>query len=140
MPVLNTRAVSSLLAAVIYQRAYTEITKLSSITESPERHVSQRGREPQHGYQALIRAGTVERGPWAETEALTTGSLGVWPSVFEEHARTATQLRKLTERGLTLRNGEPAERRAVATLQLPAAENMLESRFVTACRRRDPLE
>jgi DNA-binding transcriptional regulator GbsR (MarR family) len=62
--------------------------------------------------QALIRAGMVER-QTVRGDRRTYYRIphGAWTTVFEEQARTATKLRRLAERGLTLLNGEPAERR-----------------------------
>lgn len=61
---------------------------------------------------ALIRAGMVERQTLrGDRRTYYRIRPGAWTSVFEEQARTATQLRKLAERGLGLLHGEPAERR-----------------------------
>jgi len=62
--------------------------------------------------QALIRAGMVERqtlrGDRRTYYRIRPGS---WTTLFEEQTRMATKLRELAERGRTLLNGEPAERR-----------------------------
>jgi DNA-binding transcriptional regulator GbsR (MarR family) len=62
--------------------------------------------------QALIRAGMVERqtlrGNRRTYYRIRPGS---WTAVFEEQTRMAAKLRELAERGLTLLNDEPAERR-----------------------------
>jgi DNA-binding transcriptional regulator GbsR (MarR family) len=62
--------------------------------------------------QALIRAGMIERqtlrGDRRTYYRIRPGS---WTALFEEQTRMATRLRELAERGLTLLNDGPAERR-----------------------------
>jgi DNA-binding transcriptional regulator GbsR (MarR family) len=61
---------------------------------------------------ALIRAGMVERQTLrGDRRTYYRICPGAWTAVFEDQARTATQLRKLAERGLGLLNSEPIERR-----------------------------
>lgn len=61
---------------------------------------------------ALIRAGMVER-QTVRGDRRTYYRIRpeAWTTVFEQQARTATNLRELAERGLGLLSGEPAERR-----------------------------
>jgi DNA-binding transcriptional regulator GbsR (MarR family) len=62
--------------------------------------------------QALIRAGMVERQSLrGDRRTYYRIRPEAWTSVFEQQARTATKLRTLAERGLTLLDNEPAERR-----------------------------
>ena len=62
--------------------------------------------------QALVRAGMVERQTLRGNRRTHYRIRpGAWTSVFEEQIRTATKLRDLAERGLTLLADEPAERR-----------------------------
>lgn len=61
---------------------------------------------------ALIRAGMVERQTMrGDRRTYYRIRPGAWTSVFEAHAQSTTQLRKLAERGLGLLNGESADRR-----------------------------
>jgi DNA-binding transcriptional regulator GbsR (MarR family) len=62
--------------------------------------------------QALIRTGMVER-QTVRGDRRTYYRIrpGAWTAVFEDQTRIATELRGLAERGLTLLNDEPAERR-----------------------------
>jgi DNA-binding transcriptional regulator GbsR (MarR family) len=62
--------------------------------------------------QALTRTGMVER-QTVRGDRRTYYRIrpGAWTAVFEDQTRIATELRGLAERGLTLLNDEPAERR-----------------------------
>jgi DNA-binding transcriptional regulator GbsR (MarR family) len=62
--------------------------------------------------QALVRAGMVERQTLrGDRRTYYRIRPGAWASVFEEQTRTATKLRELADRGLTLLKGEPGGRR-----------------------------
>jgi DNA-binding transcriptional regulator GbsR (MarR family) len=62
--------------------------------------------------QALIRTAMVERHTVrGDRRTYYRIRPGAWTAIFEDQTRIATELRGLTERGLTLLNDEPAERR-----------------------------
>lgn len=62
--------------------------------------------------QALVRAGMIERQTLrGDRRTYYRIRSGAWASVFEDQTRIATKLRELAERGVTLLNGKPAERR-----------------------------